>query len=50
MSKDPEEQVGKKEENYLDVIPSMVVTTFSEQSVRNHPVHVQFVQHRISVL
>ena len=50
MSKGPEEQVGKKEENYLDVIPSMVVTTFSEQSVRNHPVYVQFVQHRISVL
>ena len=50
MSKNPQEQVGTKEENYLDIIPSMVVTTFSEQSVRNHPVYVQFVQHRVSVL
>ena len=50
MSKSPEEQVGKKEANYLHIIPSMVVTTFSEQSVRNHSVYVQFVQHRISVL
>ena len=38
------------EETYLDVIASVVIATFSEQSMSHYFVHVQFVQDWIRIL
>ncbi len=40
----------KKNKQYLDIVPSMVITAFPKQSVFHDLVNVQFIENGISVL